>query len=80
VQYVHGVDPHRAPHREIARHDQSGEQHSERAGEWVVGVKWLGSCQRKKPKRFAGMHEPGATVEELADAETEKFLASAFGT
>ena len=48
-------------------------------GEWVVGVKWLQSCSRKKPKRFAGMQEPRNTVEELADAETEKFLASAFG-
>jgi hypothetical protein len=49
-------------------------------GEWVVGVKWLSSCPRKKPKRFVGMQEPRSTVEELADGETEKFLASAFGT
>jgi len=49
-------------------------------GEWVVGVKWLSSCPRKKPKRFAGMQEPSSTVEELADGETEKFLASALGT
>lgn len=49
-------------------------------GEWVVGVKWLSSCPRKKPKRFAGIQEPTNTVEELTDEETEKFVASAFGT
>ena len=47
-------------------------------GEWVVGVKWLSNCSRKKPKRFAGMQEPSNTVEELLDEETKKFLASAF--
>ena len=47
-------------------------------GEWVVGVKWLSNCSRKRPKRFAGMQEPSNTVEELIDAETKKFLASAF--
>jgi hypothetical protein len=49
-------------------------------GEWVVGVKWLRTCARKKPRRFAGMQEPRDTVEELADGETATFLASAFGT
>ena len=49
-------------------------------GEWVVAVKWLSSCPKKKPKRFAEMQKPTNTVEEIADKETEKFLASAFGT
>ena len=49
-------------------------------GEWVVGIRWLSACSRKKPKRFAGMQEPRNTVEELGDQETRKFLASAFGT
>jgi hypothetical protein len=49
-------------------------------GEWVVGIKWLSTCSRKKTKRFAGMQEPRNTVEELNDHETRKFLASAFST
>ena len=47
-------------------------------GEWVLGVQWLNTCPRKKPKRFAGMQLPSETVEEIADPETERFLASAF--
>jgi hypothetical protein len=47
-------------------------------GEWVVGVKWLSTCSRKKPKRFAGMQQRRDTVEELNDQKTATFLASAF--
>jgi hypothetical protein len=49
-------------------------------GEWVAGVKWLSTCPKKTPKGFSGMQKPRNTVEDIADAETEKFLASAFGT
>ena len=45
----------------------------------VVGVRWLATCPKKKPKRFAGMQEPQDTVEELVDEETRKFLRSVFG-
>lgn len=47
-------------------------------GEWVVGVKWLSTCAKKRPKRFAGMQEPSDTVAELNNADTRSFLASAF--
>ena len=64
----------------LRRSDMRADASDPLLGEWVVGVKWLSSCPRKKLKRFAGMQEPRNAVEELADGETEKFLASALGT
>lgn len=49
-------------------------------GEWVVGVKWLDTCAKKRAKRFAGMQEPRDTVDELNNEDTKNFLASAFAT
>ena len=47
-------------------------------GEWVVGVKWLSTCSRKRPKHFAGIQEPNDTIQELSDRKTKEFLTEAF--
>ena len=62
----------------LRRSDMREDADDPRRAEWVVGVQWLGTCPRKKAKRFAGMQVPSKTVEELADPETERVLASAF--
>jgi hypothetical protein len=62
----------------LRRSDMTNEGNNPLVGEWVVGVRWLATWPRKKAKRFAGMHEPRDTVEELIDADTGRFLASVF--
>jgi hypothetical protein len=62
----------------LRRSDMTNEGNNPLVGEWVVGVRWLATWPRKKAKRFDGMQEPRGTVEELIDAETARFLASAF--
>ena len=62
----------------LRRSDMREDADDPLVGEWVVGVEWLGTCARKKAKRFAGMQVPGNTIEEITDPQTEKFLASAF--
>jgi hypothetical protein len=64
----------------LRRSDMTNDGGDPLVGEWVAGVKWLSTCSRKKPKRFAGMQEPKDTVEELNHPETTTFLASAFRT
>ena len=62
----------------LKRSDMRDDADDPRLGEWVVAVKWLSTCPRKKPKRFAGMQVPDSTAEVLTHLETENFLAAAF--
>jgi hypothetical protein len=62
----------------LRRRDICQDGDDPQAGEWVVGIKWLSTCSRKRPKRFAGMQEPNDTVQKLSDRKTKEFLASAF--
>ena len=61
----------------LKRSDMTSDGRNPAVGEWVVGVRWLATCARKKPKRFEGMQEPRSTAEELVDEETRRFLGSA---
>jgi len=62
----------------LRRSDMRNDGNDPLVGEWVVGIKWLSTCSRKRPKRFAGMQEPNDTVQELSDRKTKEFLAEAF--
>ena len=64
----------------LRRSDMRNDASDPVLGEWVVGVKWLSTYPKKKAKRFAGMQEPKNTIEEITDAETERFLATTFNT
>ena len=64
----------------LKRSDMTSDGRNPAVGEWVVGVRWLATCPRKKAKRFEGMQEPQGAADELRDEETGRFLGSAFGT